>query len=190
MNDQSNPGCLKQIEPDCISYRQCVDQLFEPLPEAELCWRLRYLDILVATTRLYLDYVLVMQHMPEFEAVAVKRRKTILFSKGGDREQTLRRKLTQELEDGARWAAFMPINPFSDDTGLIDLQAYKNRLTLHLPEIYEETFHVEVFAQSFLSNQNSTALAYLSVGLEHLGKNHISFVLQALQWLAYEGSWS
>ena len=189
MIDQSIFDCLKQIQPNCMSYRQSVDQLFEPLARTG-SWRLRYLDILVATTRLYLDHLLVMRHMPEFEAAAVKRRKTTLSETDLARERVLRNKLIDELEQETRWISFQPINLMSDDAGLIDLQGYKNRLAIHLPEIYEETHHVEMFAKSFLTNQNSAALARLSVTIEHIGNHHAIFVMPALEWLADEMSWT
>jgi hypothetical protein len=60
---------------------------------------------------------------------------------------------------------------------------------LHLPEIYEASFRVESYARAFQKSQSSTALASLGVGLQHLGRNHISFVRFALEWAADESSW-
>ena len=60
---------------------------------------------------------------------------------------------------------------------------------MHLPEIYEETFRVEDCAKDFMTNQSSAFLAQMIVGMEHLGRNHISFVQQALQWASADINW-
>jgi hypothetical protein len=106
------------------------------------------------------------------------------------RERNLREKFRERLESSPCWIHFKPQNPSSADTGLKTLQDYIEKFTLHLPEIYEETLRVEVCAKSFLNNHNDSALAQLVVGLQHLGRNHISFVLQALEWAADEDSWN
>jgi hypothetical protein len=49
---------------------------------------------------------------------------------------------------------------------------------------------VEYCAKSFLIKQNDSSLAQLIGGLQHLGRNHISFVQQALAWAADDISWN
>jgi hypothetical protein len=61
---------------------------------------------------------------------------------------------------------------------------------LHLAEVYEETFRIESCVRSFLKNRNDAVMAHLVVGLEHMGRNHISFVQQALEWAANDLSWA
>ena len=130
-----------------------------------------------------------MKNLPAMEAVS---------SKGGGglvrvdtlREKTLREKLHKELESSPCWSRhFKPENSFSELTGLRSRRDYTDKLTLHLPEIYEESFRVEACTKDFLASHDGSALAQLVVGLQHLGRNHISFVLQALEWAADEDSW-
>ncbi len=72
---------------------------------------------------------------------------------------------------------------------LTTLEEYLNSIELHLPEIYGETLRIEIDGREFLQTNDSGSLAYLLVGLEHAGRNHISFVQRALDWLADEDSW-
>ncbi len=125
----------------------------------------------------------------ELEAVASKRAVLDLVQSDGLAERSIRKRLRQELETSPSWTTFRPENPFSELTGLHSLQDYTDKLALHLPEVHEETFAVEACLISFLANRNSAALAQTFIGLQHLGRNHISFVLQALEWAADEGSW-
>jgi hypothetical protein len=142
-----------------------------------------------ARPQLYLDYLLVMKNLPAMENVS---------SKGGSgrvrvdalREKNLREKLQQELASSSCWNHhFNPENSFSELTGLRSRRDYTDRLTLHLPEIYEESFRVEACAKDFLVSHDGSTLAQLVAGLQHLGRNHISFVLQGLEWVADEDSW-
>jgi len=60
---------------------------------------------------------------------------------------------------------------------------------LHLPEIYEETVFLEECA-NILSEQRSRKIAVaMMIGLQHMGRNHISFLQPALDWLSDEEYW-
>jgi hypothetical protein len=69
------------------------------------------------------------------------------------------------------------------------LEDYKSRFALHLPEIYEEPFRVEICAKDFLASHSSSVLAEIDVGLGHLARNHVGFVLQALEGVVDVASW-
>jgi hypothetical protein len=122
----------------------------------------------------------------------VSKRKTNEPLRGIDskREIEFRAKLKIRLESPAIWAWFEPDNPFSEMSGLRTLQDYKSSLTLHLPEIYGETFRVESCAKDFMKSASSSTLTELGVGLNHLARNHIGFVLHALEGVTDESSWS
>ena len=180
---------LEKLQVDLIDYRRAVDNIFSSALTEPADWQQRLSEILICASQLYLDYLLAMKNLPAMEAVS---------SKGGSglvrvntlQEKALRSKLQQTLESSPCWSQrFKPENPFSESTGLRSRRDYTDRLTLHLPEIYEETFRVEACAKKFLARHDASALVQLVVGLQHLGRNHISFVLQALEWAADEGSW-
>lgn len=180
---------LEKLQVDLGGYREAVDQIFSPALTTSKKWQACFSEILICTARLYLDYLLVMKGVDELES---------FVSRSGDggeaptdsvREMKLRADLKRTLESSNGWPGFIPQNSFSNLTGFRTLRDYADSFTLHLPEIYEETFRVEACTKSFLANHNGTALAQLSVGLQHLGKNHASFVLQPLEWAADEGSW-
>jgi hypothetical protein len=179
---------LENLQLDLVSYRKAVDRIFLPALTTPREWQQCLFEILVCTSQVYLDYLLVAKNLPALEAISLKG-KSYQLRADSLREQNLREKLKRELESSPSWNQFQPANPFSDSTGLRSLHDYFNSLTLHLPEIYEETFRAEGLAKSFLANRSDATLAQLTVSLQHLGRNHCSFVLQALQWASDEGGW-
>ncbi len=180
---------LEELRLHLVQYRQAVDQILSSDLTSPQSWRVCFSEILICTSRLYLDYLLVTKGLPELESLAFKRSNTGLTSTDSGREFELRLKLGKKLDSLAGWPGFVAQNSFSKLTALRTVQDYIDSFSLHLPEIYEETFRVEACTKSFLTNQDSSALAHVSVGLQHLGRNHASFVLQALEWAADEGSW-
>lgn len=180
---------LKKLQLDLVSYREAVDEIFSLSPATPRAWQQRLFEILVCTSQLYLDYLLVVRNLPALDAVSSKGSSSDLVRADVLRERNLREKLKHELESSPPWNHFRPENSFSEFTGLRSLQDYMDQFTLHLPEIYEETFRAEVCTKDFLANRNAFALAQLVVALQHLARNHIGFVLQALEWALDEGSW-
>ncbi len=180
---------LEKLQVDLVRYREAVDHVFGTALVTPGNWQKWLWEISICSSQLYVDYLLVVKLLPELDAVANKKGALGLVRSNSLREESIRERLRQELETSPCWTAFKPENPFSELTGLRSLQDYTDRFILHLPEIYEETFAVEVCVKSFLENHNSSALAQTFIGLQHLGRNHIGFVLQALEWAADEGSW-
>lgn len=180
---------LEKLQLDLASYREAVDSVFSSALVTPTDWQQFFGEILICVSQLYLDYLLVMKSLPAMEAVSSK-------GDGGRvrvdtlREKTLREKLQQRLESSPCWGQrFKPENSFSELTGLRGWRDYTDKFTVHLPEIYGESFRVEACVKDFLASHDGSALAQLVVGLQHLGRNHISFVLQALEWAADEDSW-
>lgn len=180
---------LEELQLDLVSYRAAVDRIIFSTPTVPRDWRQSMLEILVCASRLYLDYLLVMRNLPALEAVSSKGRSADLVRADALRERDLREKLKDKLESSSSWSHFRPENPFSEVIGLRSLQDYMDKFTLHLPEVYEETFRAEAYAKDFLAGRKSSTLARLMVALQHLGRNHIGFVLQALEWASDESSW-
>lgn len=172
-----------------VAYREAVDQVFSLALSTPREWQRCFLKVLLHASQLYLGYISVMKHQDELEAISVEIGELGPVRLDVSRERKLRESLSERLRLAGCWNAFRPENAFSNDTGLHTLQDYVSRFVLHLPEIYEETFRVEACTQSFLNNRNNAALAQLFIGIKHLGRNHLSFVLQPLEWAADEGSW-
>lgn len=180
---------LEKLQLDLVSYRKAVDNIFSSALAKPTDWQQCLKEILICASQLYLDYLLVMKNIPAMEAVSSKG-VSGLVRVDTLREKTLREKLQQELESSACWSRhFQPENSFSESTGLRSRRDYTDKFTLHLPEIYEESFRVEACTKDFLASHDGSALAQLVVGLQHLGRNHISFVIQPLEWAADEDSW-
>lgn len=180
---------LERLERDTVSYRNAVDRLFSSASDSRRKWQRCLREILICASQLYLDYLLVREEVPAMEAVSLPG-KAAPFRSDIARERFLRQRLQRKLESSACWRRqFTPENAFSAETGLRTLQDYTESLALHLPEIYEETFRVEACAKEFLARRDGCALVELVVGLQHLGRNHISFVLQTLEWATEDLSW-
>lgn len=147
-----------------------------------------FFQMLLSVSRLYLDYLVMRNEFPRLEK-ASSVAKAIANRASPLREAALRKRFRRRLESLPCWSFFEPSNAFSESTGLKTRQHYLDSFASHLPEIYEETLHVESCARAFLRTSSGAELAALMVGLEHLGRNHISFVHFALEWAADEGSW-
>jgi hypothetical protein len=180
---------LEKLLSDLVSYREAVDQIFSPAHRTHRGWQQCFLDILICTSQLYLDYLLVTKSLHALEADASESGRADVVSANIAHEMRLRAELRNKLTSSSTWLGFTPENSFSDLTGLHELQDYVNNLTLHLPEIYEETFRIEICTKDFLTSHNNSVLAQLAISLQHIGRNHISFVLQVLEWVADEDSW-
>jgi hypothetical protein len=180
---------LEKLQIDLSGFREAVDRIFSPTLITPESWQACFQEILISASKLYLDYLLVMKNLSAMEIASSKSSSTGHLRVDTLRERNLRERLKHELQSSHSWNHFRPQNPFSGLTGLHTTQDYTDRLTLHLPEIYEETFRVEAYTKTFLANHDGPTLARLAVGLQHLGRNHIAFVLQPLEWVADEGSW-
>ncbi len=101
----------------------------------------------------------------------------------------MRQQFKERLRLLSCWSSFTAENAFSQFTNLRKLDDYLNSFALHLPEVYEQTFSAERYAVTFIENQSASALIYLIIDLQHMCRNHISFVHFALEWAAEESSW-
>jgi len=144
----------------------------------------------MCASRLYLDDVCFLRNEATLSRVSKRKINGPLRKIDSKRELEFRSKIKIRLESPAIWAWFEPDNPFSVMSDLRVLKDYKNSFTLHLPEIYEETFRVESCAKDFMKSASSSTLTELAVGLNHLARNHIGFVLHALEGVTDESSWN
>ena len=180
---------LERLPLDLAAYRAAVDQLVSSALMTPRGWQQLFLEISICASQLYLDYLLVAKALPEIDSVSLAVKGIDHVPVDALREKRLREKLKHELESSPSWNHFKAENPFSELTGLRSLQDYTEKFTLHLPEIYEETFRAEVYTKAFLRTHSASTLSQLAVALQHLSRNHIGFVLQALEWASDEGSW-
>lgn len=181
---------LRQLDKHLAAYRTAVDQLC-----AEGCpsigGRLRCLtSVHVEVSRLYLDYRLFMQSRSKLEAVASRVRGVRPIRSDVRREFELRERMKQILEAWPHWARFHAEHAFSDLNGLRNTSDYIGSFVLHLPEIYEETIRVQKAVAGFLSHLSARRLVEIELGLQHMGRNHILFVLPALEWVSAEEQWN
>jgi hypothetical protein len=181
---------LTKLKSNLAAYRKTVDTIFSEPPSNSDDLREYFREVLIAVSRLYLDYLFLTKKSSTFETVSSRMSRRGLPKTDIHREQAFRQRFRDRLETCTLWVDFIPENPFSEDTGLHTLQDYINRFTLHLPEIYEETFRVEECTKRFLVTPEDVLLTEMLLGMEHMGRNHINFVQQALEWVTAEISWS
>ena len=176
---------LEQLPLVISNYRESVNMIFTTSPTpSEL--RSRFYDVLICTSRLYLDYLLITRQLETAEMVPSE---YVSIPANLQRERIHREQLRAQLESWPNWKYFHPQKGFPEQTDLQTLADYINCLALHLSEIYEESFRVKQCAKEFLLNQNDSAGGQLIVGLEHMGRHHISFVQQALEWVSADSMW-
>jgi hypothetical protein len=181
---------LEKLQQDLLSYRTAVEKIFYSTHATSSEWRRYFIEILTCALHLYLDYAFVVKSPFSREGLSVEAGGSGTFRLDNKAEKTLREKLQQELDASPCWnRQFIPENSFSKLIGLQSRKDYIDKFTLHLPEIYGESFRVEAYIKECLTGQKKSAFAQLFIGLQHLARNHISFVLQALEWAADEDSW-
>jgi len=180
---------LERLLQSLVAFREAVDRCLSQSLVIPSDGQALMLETLIATTTLYLDYLLSVKVMPQLESIATKRARFDMVPTDLERERKLRNELGAKFASAEGWPGFQPQNAFSDLTGLHTLQDYSNTLGLHLSEAYEESFRIEICAKEFLRSRSSSALAQLSVGLNHMVQHHIIFVLQALEFAASSGDW-
>ena len=181
---------LERLGSDLTAYRLAMDRIFSASPSEPCDCREYFFELLACVSRLYLDYLLLARELltvgARRKAATDRQSKKVPLDK--DHFRLLRSRFRERLESLPCWAHFEPEIPFSELTGLRTFTDYINSFALHLPEIYEEAIRAEQYAKGLLRDSEASGTV-LAVSLEHLGRNHISFVLQALQWAADESTW-
>jgi hypothetical protein len=192
---------LDELNSDARTYRSTVNRLFSRRLTAPKFCAHYFLELLVRTSRLYGDYLL----LRELErAVSTKPganqrvgaaqrpdKKSKIRDKTLDKEFKLRAKLEERLKSLSCWSAFDPSsNAFSAENNLRTKADYVANLALHLPEIYAEAMRVETYISQAQAAGGFTdwSLADLLVGLEHAA-HHASYCRHALEVLSQEHSW-
>ncbi len=181
---------LDRLVIDLNAYRVSMNRVFSRKLSRSRDCRGYFRELLISASQLYLDYLLLLNRLPKFEKESVSTSGGRPVGADTRREAPLRERLRKRLESLPCWSCFRPANPFSELTGLNTLADYIDAFALHLPEVYEETSRVEAAATIFRDRRSDSALADLIVGLQHMGRHHITFVHFALEWAADEGSWT
>lgn len=182
-------GQFDKLTLDLAGYRATVNRAFSRKLSRPRDCRRYFLEILLSTSQLYLDYVLVLANLTKLERISSAQFRAKPVDADIKRETLLRERFRQRIESLSCWSLFEPENAFSKLTGLRTLKDYFDSLSLHLPEIYEETFRAERYAKMFRKRQDTSALTGLLVALQHIGRHHISYVRFALEWTTDECSW-
>jgi hypothetical protein len=105
-------------------------------------------------------------------------------------EQSIRGTLRLFFEGVPVWDDFNTENAIPMSRGLINAMDYINSLSLHLPEIYCESFRLERHLTELGRDMDESAKSRALVSVSHMGRNHISFVLPALEWLSDKDNWA
>jgi hypothetical protein len=181
---------LDRLRADARTYRAALLRVFSrKLSQPKAC-RQYFFDLLVSVSELYLDYLRIKGDMPalwDFSRCVDRKPQAM---KGGARaEAALRERFRARLTQLPCWSRFEPKTPFAAETGLNTIKDYLDKFALHLPEIHEEALRLERSVEAFRDTLDGQVLSDIEVGLEHIGRNHISFVHFALEWAADELSW-
>jgi hypothetical protein len=185
---------LAGLKVDLRQYQMQINRLFtQKLTRPRDCSRC-FFDILVSASRLYLDYLLLRELEAHIyaEDPRPKRRPIVPYSysprAGTAKEESMRAKFRSRVESLKCWGRFQPESEFADDNHLRSLEDYINTLELHLPEIYGETFNMELSLKRFVEEKDFAAVADLIVGLAHIA-HHVSYCHYALEILSEDRRW-
>ena len=143
--------------------------------------------MLLASTQLYMDYLLLQEAAPAFDTVKSKRQQSIPADI--QREKAHRQRLREHLENQLPWSKFDLDDPFSEETGLHTSQDYIDKLGLHLSEVYEETLRIQQYCPMLIQTKSDAVFTDLVVAMEHIACHHILFVLPALQGMFRRENW-
>jgi len=105
-------------------------------------------------------------------------------------ERNIRSRLGTVIEATAFWQDFASENPLGELAGFRGTSDYINAMKLHIPEIYAETLRVDKYIAAIEEVPPDVSLAELQSSLEHLLRNHMIFLLPALEFAAAESSWA
>jgi hypothetical protein len=179
---------LRRLAGHCVAYRSAVDQVFfedlsTPNRLQSICRQIQ-----IRATELQLDRHQILGLIPEMR-LSSKAAPSVEPKRDVHREQELRARLKQRLEELPVWNQFGSENPLAAIVGLNTAKDYIQSLELHLPEIYEETVFLEKCANILLERRSRKIAVAMMIGLQHMGRNHISFLQPALDWLSDEEYW-
>ena len=113
---------LEQLPLDISNYRESVNMIFTTSPTpSEL--RSRFYDVLICTSRLYLDYLLISRQLENTEMAPSE---YVSIPANLQRERIHREQLRAQLESWPNWKYFHPQKGFPEQTDLQTLADYIN----------------------------------------------------------------
>jgi|HubBroStandDraft_6_1064221.scaffolds.fasta_scaffold900423_2 hypothetical protein len=179
---------LNRFNAHCAAYRSSVDRILcDDLSEACAFQRICR-QIQLNATELQVDRHLILDLISRMR-LALKSGPSLQPKQDVRREHDLRERLKRVVESLPVWSQFNWQNPLAKAAGLLSVEDYINSLQLHLPEIYEETLILEERASTLLQTRSRRIATEITIGLQHMGRNHISFLQPALDWLSDEENW-
>lgn len=183
---------LQRTCTDTLMFRQAVNSVLSDQPREPVVFRDCMYEIWAAASRLYLDQVEICKcdiddlnaRLDTSEITAAKEAEN-----PADAEGRIRTRLRAHLEHLTIWERYQMHNAIPASRGLKEKKDYIDSLALHLPEIYGETIRLEDWLHRLIIDPSEATLTRAVISAEHLGKNHISYVLPALEWLADADAW-
>lgn len=183
---------LQRMCTDTLMFRQSVNSVLSDQSRDPMVFRDCMYEIWVAASRLYLDHVELHKcDMDDINARIGTSDITIAkeIENPADAEDDIRTRLRAHLEQLPIWGRYDPRYAIPVSRGLKNKEDYMDALARHLPEIYAETLRLEDCAHRLLVHPSEAVLSRAIVSAEHLGRNHISFLLPALEWLTEDDAW-
>lgn len=188
-HDLDRSKVLQKLLGTLTSYREMVDRLFSESLLEPKDWRAYFSDLLISVSQLHLGCLIFVHNSYGFEAgssfISTDRLPKIDIS----REQSFRSKLRAYLESRIFWDDFHPEDASLMPIELRTAQDYLDNLSLHLPEIYEESLRIEGYVNVFRESSSGLVFTSVIVGLQHISRNHIAFVQPTLEWISNEDLW-
>jgi hypothetical protein len=171
------------IARDLLHYRRTLSRLFEMKSFGPRICSRYFERLLLSSSRIYLDFLIVRPFASEVNDSQVERefssKKRIAI------ETSVRDKFERRIPR-LPWSKFDVEDEFVETTRLRNADDYRHQLSLHLPEIFVETFRTQALCRQ--AGKTGRFSVPLIVSLEHAAY-HSSHVRFALERLSVEDRW-
>jgi|GEM_PF-3007310 len=187
-------GLTQAVSHNLSTYRRSLENLITCEASDVDAFREAIYAVWNSVARLYLDCVEITRWNTEGLSTQEACGGEIIASAGNGRsiveeERVMRIKLRSYLESSPIMKQFDANSSLAAMRGLRSHVDYVQSLVLHLPEIYSESIRLQTYLNNLSIQPSMDDLCAVDTCVNHMGKNHISFVLPALEWLYEESSW-
>lgn len=179
---------FRQLVLHTQDFRRVADQLFTLDVTSCDAIRSHFLKLLLSTSQLYMDCIQFTVELPSLYANSFGGACKHIAESQLQRERDYRERYRRIVES-LPWQHFRRHEMYTL-LGLNSAEKYQTNLSLHIPEMYEESFRVETYAGRLSRSTPKSSLSELEVNFSHLADNHAVFALPALKGMSEDVCWS
>ncbi len=170
---------LKRLHADLGNYRRTLDWVISlPQPSPDECRNCCF-QLLRDLSKIHSSALDVLEMLYRYE-VPNARAKGEFVRSDIQREAELRTRLRDRLRSWTCWESLVAERSWASVAGLASIEDFVECLSLHLPEIHEETLRIERYLELLSVKPTGRSVAGLTTALDHVVFHHLCFVFPAL----------